>query len=49
MTRATRIGVLAVQGDFAEHLAVLRTIGADGVEIRMPADLAGAGNKPACS
>jgi len=41
MTRATRIGVLAVQGAVAEHLAVLRQIGADGVEVRMPADLEG--------
>jgi pyridoxal 5'-phosphate synthase pdxT subunit len=41
MTPATRIGVLAVQGDFAEHLAVLEQIGAHGVEVRLPADLDG--------
>jgi 5'-phosphate synthase pdxT subunit len=41
MTRATRIGVLAVQGAFAEHIAMLEQIGATGVEIRMPADLEG--------
>jgi len=38
---APRIGVLAVQGDFAEHLATLRSIGLDGVEIRLPNDLDG--------
>lgn len=38
---APRIGVLAVQGDFAEHLATLETIGVDGVEVRVPADLEG--------
>ena len=36
-----RIGVLAVQGDFAEHAAMLRTIGVEPVEVRMPADLDG--------
>jgi len=36
-----RIGVLALQGDFAEHAAVLRRIGAEPVEVRLPADLAG--------
>jgi 5'-phosphate synthase pdxT subunit len=41
MTRATRIGVLAVQGASAEHLAVLEQIGAQGVEVRLPADLEG--------
>ncbi|HET9681597.1 MAG TPA: pyridoxal 5'-phosphate synthase glutaminase subunit PdxT [Candidatus Limnocylindrales bacterium] len=38
---APRIGVLAVQGDFAEHLAALRAIGIDGVEVRLPEDLQG--------
>jgi pyridoxal 5'-phosphate synthase pdxT subunit len=38
---APRIGVLAVQGDFAEHLATLRSIGVDGVEVRLPDDLDG--------
>lgn len=37
---APRIGVLAVQGDFAEHLATLRAIGVDATEVRLPADLA---------
>ena len=36
-----RIGVLAVQGAFAEHLATLDAIGVEGVEVRLPADLAG--------
>jgi 5'-phosphate synthase pdxT subunit len=38
---AVRIGVLALQGDFAEHVAMLRGLGADVVEVRTPADLAG--------
>jgi pyridoxal 5'-phosphate synthase pdxT subunit len=29
-----RIGVLAVQGNFREHVAVLRRLGADAVEVR---------------
>ena len=36
-----RIGVLALQGDFAEHIVVLRRLGADGVEVRLPEHLAG--------
>ena len=36
-----RIGVLALQGDFAEHLAMLKRIGAEGVEVRLPRDLSG--------
>lgn len=35
------IGVLAVQGAFAEHLATLRAIGVEGIEVRLPADLTG--------
>lgn len=34
-----RIGVLAVQGAFAEHLATLDQIGVEGVEVRLPSDL----------
>ncbi len=34
-----KVGVLALQGDFAEHLAFLRRLGADGVEIRLPSHL----------
>ena len=36
-----RIGVLAVQGAFAEHIAMLREIGVDAVPVRLPADLEG--------
>lgn len=36
-----KIGVLAVQGDFAEHLAVLRRIGVDCCEVRLPEHLEG--------
>ena len=35
------VGVLALQGDFREHLAVVRRLGAVGREIRLPEDLAG--------
>jgi 5'-phosphate synthase pdxT subunit len=35
------VGVLALQGDFAEHAAMLRAVGALPVEVRLPADLAG--------
>ncbi|MGQ0678421.1 MAG: pyridoxal 5'-phosphate synthase glutaminase subunit PdxT [Actinomycetota bacterium] len=31
---AVRVGVLALQGDFAEHLAMLRSIGSQAVEVR---------------
>jgi 5'-phosphate synthase pdxT subunit len=36
-----RIGVLAVQGAFREHAAVLRRLGADVVEVRKPEQLDG--------
>jgi pyridoxal 5'-phosphate synthase pdxT subunit len=36
-----KIGVLAVQGNFREHLAMLRRLGADAVEIRKPEQLDG--------
>jgi pyridoxal 5'-phosphate synthase pdxT subunit len=36
-----RIGVLAVQGDFAEHESVLAAIGVEPVEVRLPSDLDG--------
>ena len=39
--RPVRIGVLAVQGDFAEHIALLREIGVDAVPVRLPSDLEG--------
>ena len=34
------VGVLALQGDFREHLRLLRSLGAEGREVRLPADLA---------
>jgi pyridoxal 5'-phosphate synthase pdxT subunit len=34
-----RIGVLAVQGNFREHAAVLRRLGADPIEVRLPEQL----------
>jgi 5'-phosphate synthase pdxT subunit len=37
----TTIGVLALQGDFAEHAASLAAVGADSREVRLPAQLAG--------
>jgi 5'-phosphate synthase pdxT subunit len=36
-----KIGVLALQGAFAEHVATLRAIGVEAVEVRLPADLDG--------
>jgi 5'-phosphate synthase pdxT subunit len=36
-----RIGVLAVQGNFREHAAVLRRLGVDAVEVRKPGQLEG--------
>ena len=36
-----RIGVLALQGNFREHAAMLRRLGADVVEVRLPAELDG--------
>jgi 5'-phosphate synthase pdxT subunit len=36
-----RIGVLALQGDFAEHVRMLELIGVEPVEVRLPAHLAG--------
>jgi 5'-phosphate synthase pdxT subunit len=35
------IGVLALQGDFAEHEAILKRLGAGVREVRLPADLDG--------
>ena len=35
------IGVLALQGDFAEHEAILRGLGAKAREVRLPRDLDG--------
>jgi 5'-phosphate synthase pdxT subunit len=35
----TRIGVLALQGDFAEHESILRSLGVQTSEVRLPGDL----------
>jgi pyridoxal 5'-phosphate synthase pdxT subunit len=34
-----RIGVLALQGDFQEHIVLLRSIGVDAFEVRLPHQL----------
>ncbi len=36
-----KIGVLASQGAFAEHISILNRLGAEAVPVRLPADLAG--------
>ncbi len=36
-----KIGILALQGDFAEHAAVMRRLGHTPVEVRLPRDLDG--------
>ena len=36
-----RIGILALQGDFAEHSAMLRHLGVTVVEVRLPKQLEG--------
>jgi pyridoxal 5'-phosphate synthase pdxT subunit len=41
MTGPLRIGVLALQGNFREHAAMLRRLGADPVEVRKPEQLEG--------
>ena len=41
MPTPPKIGILAVQGDFAAHAAMLRQLGVETVEVRTPADLAG--------
>ena len=38
---ALTIGVLALQGDFAEHASILRRLGAEPREVRLPRDLDG--------
>ena len=41
MSDSLRIGVLAVQGNFREHVTLLRRLGVDVVEVRRPEQLAG--------
>ncbi len=36
-----RIGVLALQGAFIEHIKILRRLGVEAVEVRLPEDLEG--------
>ena len=36
-----KIGVLALQGAFREHVAMMRRLGVDGVEVRLPEQLDG--------
>src|SRR3990172_8650588 len=36
-----KVGVLALQGDFEEHIAVLRRLGVSAVEVRLPEELHG--------
>jgi 5'-phosphate synthase pdxT subunit len=36
-----KIGVLALQGAFSEHLRILKQLGAEAVEVRLPEDLDG--------
>jgi 5'-phosphate synthase pdxT subunit len=38
-TKTARVGVLGLQGDFAEHLRVLTGIGADAIDVRRPEQL----------
>jgi pyridoxal 5'-phosphate synthase pdxT subunit len=39
--RPVKIGLLALQGDFLEHAAILKTLGAETREVRLPRELKG--------
>jgi 5'-phosphate synthase pdxT subunit len=41
MGRSLRIGVLALQGAFREHVRALRRLGVEAVEVRLPEELDG--------
>lgn len=41
MTRTIRIGVLALQGDFREHIQAMERLGAEARAVRLPRDLEG--------
>jgi 5'-phosphate synthase pdxT subunit len=41
VNESLRIGVLAVQGNFREHIRMLRRLGVRGIEVRKPEELAG--------
>ena len=43
MAGSPRVGVLALQGDFREHIAVLKSLGADAVPVRRASELAEVG------
>ena len=36
-----KIGVLALQGDFSEHISMLKRLGVETVEVRLPKHLDG--------
>ena len=38
-TKTARVGVLGLQGDFAEHLRTLRELGAEAIDVRRPEQL----------
>lgn len=40
MHESVTVGVLALQGDFAEHIVVLKALGVRAVEVRLPSHLA---------
>ncbi len=40
MSQSLTIGVLALQGDFREHIAILKRLGHNTVEVRLPQQLA---------
>jgi len=40
LPHSTKIGVLALQGDFAEHIQILKNLGVDAVEVRLAEQLA---------
>ncbi len=48
-SRSPVIGVLALQGDVAEHLRVLRELGARPAAVRRPGELHGIGGPPSRS
>jgi 5'-phosphate synthase pdxT subunit len=41
LSKGTKIGVLAAQGAFAEHIAALEKLGVEAVPVRLPAELKG--------
>lgn len=36
-----KVGVLALQGDFREHIGILKKLGVEAVEVRLPSELEG--------